>query len=76
MVESHEVAGKSSDIAENSYIASTDVIFSSTYHKKQQNAWPNSPGSHVVIYNWLYACQGKMEPFKDQPGHLWMSDKS
>ena len=49
------------------------VIFTSTYHTKQLNPWPNSLASHVVNYSWLSACQEEMEPFEDHPstcGHL------
>ena len=43
---------------ENSQMASISTIFTSTYHTKQLNLWPNSSASHVVNYNWLSAYQG------------------
>ena len=52
---------------EKSQIAFIGVIFTSTYHTKQLNPWPNSSASCVVNYSWLSACQGDMEPFKDHP---------
>ena len=64
------VVGKDYINTENSQMASIGVIFSSTYHAKELNPWPNSPASHVVIYSWLSACPWEMEPF-----YLWMSSK-
>ena len=45
-------------------MASIGVIFTSTYHTKQLNPWPNSSASRVVNYSQLSACQGDMEPFE------------
>ena len=49
---------------ENSQMASTGAISTSTYHKKQQNLWLNSSASGVVNYSQLSSCQGEMEPFE------------
>ena len=45
-------------------MASIDVVFTSTYHTKQLNPWPNSSASRVVNYSQLSACQGDMQPFE------------
>ena len=50
-----------------SQIASIGVIFTTTYHTKQLNPWPNSSASRVVNYSQLSACQGDMEPFEGNP---------
>ena len=42
-------------------------IFTSTYHTKQLNLWPNSSASRLVNYSQLLACQGDMEPFEGDP---------
>ena len=39
-------------------------IFSSIHHTKQLNPQLTSRASRAMIYNWLSACAGKMEPFK------------
>ena len=52
-------------------MASIGVIFTSTYHTKQLNLWPNSSASRVVNYNQLYACQGDMQSFWRQAEHSW-----
>ena len=46
-------------------MASICAIFTSTYHIKQLNPWPNSSASPVVNYSRLFACHGEMEPFED-----------
>ena len=61
---SHKVAGKSYVFTKTSQMASIGVIFTSTYHTKQLNPWPNSSASHVVNYSQLSACQGDMQPFE------------
>ena len=43
-----------------SQMASSGAIFTSTYHTKQLNPWPNTPASRVVNYSRLSACQGDM----------------
>ena len=48
-------------------MASIGAIFTSTYHTKQLNPWPNSSTSRVVNYSCLSACQGDMEPFEGDP---------
>ena len=48
-------------------MASIGVIFTSTYHTKQLNPWPNSSASRVVNYSQLSACQGDMQPFEGDP---------
>ena len=45
---SHEVAGKSYFFTKTSQMGSFGVIFTSTYHTKQLNPWPNSSASCVV----------------------------
>ena len=65
VVGSYEVVDKGYVNTENNHMASIDAIFSSTYHIKQLNPWPNSSSSFVVIYNWLSACPTYMELFKD-----------
>ena len=61
---SHEVAGKGYVFTKTSLMASIGAIFTSTYHTKQLNPWPNSSASCVVNYSRLSACQGDMEPFE------------
>ena len=54
-------------------MVSIGAIFTSTYHTKELNPWPNSPASCVVNYSQLTACQGEMQPFEGNPsncGHL------
>ena len=63
----HKVVGKGYINTENSQVASIGAIFTSTYHTKQLNPWPNSSASCVVYYSQLSACQGKMEQFEDHP---------
>ena len=50
-----------------SQMASIGVIFTSTYHTKQLNPWPNSSASRVVNYRRLSACQGDIQPFEGDP---------
>ena len=64
---SHKVAGKGYTSTENNQMASIDGIFTSTYHTKQLNPWPNSSVSRVGNYSQLSACQGEMEPFEEHP---------
>ena len=64
---SHKVVGKGYVNTENNQMASTDAIFTSTYHTKQLNPWPNSSASHVVNYSWLSVCQGEVETFENHP---------
>ena len=61
-VGSDEVAGKGYVFTKTSQMATIGVIFTSTYHTKQLNPWPNSSASHVVSQ--LSACQGDMQPFE------------
>ena len=61
---SHEVVGKGYVFTKTSQMASIGAIFTSTYHTKQLNPWPNSSASRVVNYSWLSACQGDMDPFE------------
>ena len=61
---SHKVVGKRYVFTRTSQMASIGTIFTSTYHTKQLNPWPNSPSSRVVNYSRLTAFQGDMEPFK------------
>ena len=54
-------------------IASISAIFTSTYHSKQLNSWPNSLANRVVNYSQLSAFQGNTEPFEGDlniRGHL------
>ena len=64
---SHEVAGKGYVFTKISQMASIGVIFTSTYHTKQLNPWPNSSASRMVNYSQLSACQGDMQPFEGDP---------
>ena len=61
------MAGKSYVFTKPSKMASFGVIFTSTYHTKQLNPWPNSSASRVVNYSQLFACQGDMQPFEGNP---------
>ena len=54
---SHKVAGKGYINTENSQIVSIGAIYTSTYHTKQLNPWPNSSVSRMVNYRQLSACQ-------------------
>ena len=58
------MVGKSYILTKTSQMASIGVIFTSTYHTKQLNPWPNSLASRVVNYSQLSACQGDMQPFE------------
>ena len=64
---SHKVADKGYIFTKTSQMASIGVIFTSTYHTKQLNPWPNSSASRVVNYSQLSACQGDMQPFEGDP---------
>ena len=64
---SHKVAGKGYVFTKTSQMASIGVIFTSTYHAKQLNPWPNSLPSRVVNYSQLSACQWDMQPFEGDP---------
>ena len=66
-MQSHEVAGKGYVLTKTSQMASIGVIFTSTYHTKQLNPWPNSLASRVVNYSRLSAGQGDMQPFEGDP---------
>ena len=71
--EVNEVVGKGYVLTKTNQMASIGVIFTSTYHTKQLNPWPNSSASRVVNYSQLSACQGDMQPFEGDPytrGHL------
>ena len=61
------MAGKGDVFTKTSQMASIGAIFTSTYHTKQLNPWPNSSASRVVNYSRLSACQGDMEPFEGDP---------
>ena len=63
----HEVVGKGYVFTKISQMASVGAIFTSTYHTKQLNPWPNSSASRVVNHSRLSACQGDMEPFEGNP---------
>ena len=64
---SHKVASKGCVFTKTSQMASIGVIFTTTYHTKQFNPWPNSSASCVVNYSQLSACQGDMQPFEGDP---------
>ena len=66
-----EEVGKNSVKTDNGQLASINVIFCTTYHRKQLNLWPTSLASGAVIYSQLSACPDKMESLK----YKWMSDK-
>ena len=42
-------------------MASNDAIFTSKYHTKKINPWPNLLASHVVNYSQLTTCEGETE---------------
>ena len=48
-------------------MAYTGAIFTTKYHTKQLNPWPNSSANCVVNYTQLSACQGDMQPFEGNP---------
>ena len=65
---SHEVAGKGYYVfTKNKEMTTNGAIFTSTYHTKQLNPWPNSSASRMVNYTQLSACQGDMQPFEGDP---------
>ena len=64
---SRKVAGKGYVFTKTSQMASIGVIFTSTYHTKQLNPWPNSSTSRVVNYSQLSACQEDMQLFEGDP---------
>ena len=47
MVGSHEVVGKGYVYTEKSQMTSIGTIFTSTFHTKQLNPWPNTSATHV-----------------------------
>ena len=57
---SHKVVGKGSVFTKTNQMASIGAIFTSTYHTKELNPWPNSPASRVVKNSQLSACQRDM----------------
>ena len=60
-------------------MVSIGASFTSSYHTKQLNPWPNWPANHVVNYSQLSACQREMEPSEDHlstRGHLTNLSKS
>ena len=61
------MAGKGYVLTKTSQMASIGVVFTSRYHTKQLNPWPNSSASHVLNYSRLSACQGDMQPFEGDP---------
>ena len=64
---SHKVVGKGYIFTKTSQMASLGAIFTSTYHTKQLNPWPNSSASCVVNCSRLSACQGDIESFEGDP---------
>ena len=64
---SHKVVGNSYVFTKTSQMASTRAVFTSTYHTKHINPWPNSSASCVVNYSHLSSCSGNMEPFEGDP---------
>ena len=64
---SHEVAGKGYVSTKTNQLASIGAIFTSIYHTKQLNPWPNSSASRVVSYSCLSACQEDMQSFEGDP---------
>ena len=62
---SYRVAGKGYVFTKTSQMASIGIIFTSTYHTRQLNPWPNSSASRVVNYCQLSDCHGDMQPFED-----------
>ena len=67
------MVGKGYVFTKISQMASIGTNFTSKYHTKQLNSWPNSSASRVVNSSRLSACQRDMEPFEGDPstrGHL------
>ena len=62
-----KVVGKGNILTKISQMASIGAIFTSTYHTKQLNPWPNSLASCVVNCSWLPVCKGDMQPFEGDP---------
>ena len=61
-------------------MASIGATFTSTYHTKQLNPWPNPSANHVVNYSQLSTCQRDVQSFEgDWPStrrHLTSHSKS
>ena len=64
---SHEEVEKGYSFTKTRQMASIGVIFTSTYHTKQLNPWPNSSASRVMNCSQLSACQGDMQIFEGDP---------
>ena len=64
---SYNVASKGYINIANNQMVFIGAIFTSIYHTKQLNPWPNSLSSSVVNYTQFSACQGDLEPFEDHP---------
>ena len=64
---SHEVAGKGYVFTKTSQMTSNCANFTSTYHTKQLNPWPNSSASRVVNLSRLSASKGDMQPLEGDP---------
>ena len=70
------MAGIGYVFTKTSQMASIGVIFTSTYHTKQLNPWPNSSASpRVVKYSQLSACQGEYAAIWRRPVYSWTFDK-
>ena len=70
---SHEMVGKGYFFTKTGQMKSTGAIFTSTYHTKQLNPWPNSSVSRVMNYSWRSTCQEDIQSFEGEPrtlGHL------
>ena len=70
------MVGKGYVFTKTSQMASIGAVFTSTYHTKQLNPWPNSSASVVVNYSWQSACQGDMQLFKGDPALVDISQAS
>ena len=75
-VGSHEVAGKGYVFTKTNQMASIGVIFTSTYHTKQLNPWPNSSASRACGELQPAVCLSRgYTAIWRWPVHSWTSDK-
>ena len=56
-------------------MASIDAIFTSTYHAKQLNPWPNSSSTHIMISGEIIACCLLVKVIWRWIKHSWTSDE-
>ena len=71
---SQEVTGKGYINIENSQMASTGAILTSTNHTKLLNPWPNSSAGHELKIAGCLLVKGR-GTIERPSEYLWMSDK-